>query len=185
MVFPCQRLRRYVIFINAGAFCVLAKYNFLNPNNMTKLVYFAFAAFFAIAVGSCGSKSSGSNEAKAGANSELSDPGKVAAEGQKAFSTGQDFLKYLEPSASEGVKAGIQKYLDKFAADKEAQANYKGSEAVNVEVNGDQATVSVCQIVSMAGGEEWRDTSDVHLVKIDGNWYFRASDYGLYEGAQP
>lgn len=151
---------------------------------MKKLFYFAFAALFAMAIGSCGSKSSGSNEAKASANSELSDPGKVAAEGQKAFSTGQDFLKYLEPSASEGVKAGIQKYLDKFAADKKAQANYKGSEAVNVEVNGDEATVAVCQIIAVGEGE-WRDTSDVHLVKIDGNWYFRASDYSLYEGAQP
>lgn len=164
-------------------------YNFLSlitkPNSMKKLVYFALIALFTMAIGSCGSKSSGSKDAKTGTDSELSDPGKVAAEGQKAFSTGQDFLKYLEPSASEGVKAGIQKYLDKFAADKEAVANYKGSEAVNVEVNGDQATVSVCQVNAIGESDEWRDTSDVHLVKIDGNWYFRASDYSIYEGAQP
>jgi hypothetical protein len=154
---------------------------------MKKVFYFAFVALFSMAIVSCGSKSSGSAEPAASAESaessapaasssvNFADPSEVAIAGFKAMMEGGDFAQYVEPSAKD------KDALNKIAQDnakglKESNTTLKDVKVVKVDENGDQATVEISMTMVM-GDMENTDSNQMKLTKVDGKWYFTASEF--------
>ena len=153
----------------------------LKTNNMKKIFYFAFVALFSMAIASCGSKSSGSadsssSSAAASGNSEFSDPGKVAEKGWEAYLRNGDFVKYLEPSASEEAKKAITETVKNLGGPLEEKSPQE-FKAVSIDKQDGAATVKLCIITTMSDGTTLNDTTNLTLKEVDGNWYFRVSDF--------
>ena len=90
---------------------------------------------------------------------------------------GGDFAKYVEPSASDNDKKTINEMAKANAQGlKESGASVKEIKVLNVKENGDEATVEVSMTMVVAGNED-TNKDNVKLKKVDGKWYFVASEF--------
>ena len=155
---------------------------------MKKLVYFALVALVSVALASCGDKSKGAANGQANADSAaaqpaevaeagFTDPAKLVEEGMPVMFNGGDFAKYVEPSASDNDKKTINEMAKANAQGlKDSGASVKEIKVLNVKENGDEATVEVSMTMVVAGNED-TNKDNVKLKKVDGKWYFVASEF--------
>ena len=171
---------------------MMRSYNFLSlitkPNSMKKLVYFALVALVSVAFASCGSKSSSSANGQANADSAaaqstevaeagFTDPKELVETGIPVMFNGGDFAQYVEPSTSAKDKETINGMATENAKGlKESGSSVKEIKVLNVKENGDEATVEISMTMVVAGQED-TNNDDVKLKKVDGKWYFDASEF--------
>ena len=129
---------------------------------MKKILSFALVALVCAAFTSC-KKSADSN------------PGDVALKGYKAMMEGGNFAQYVEPSAKD-KEALNQIAQDNVRTMKEFNTSLKDIKVVKVDENGDQATAEISRTIVM-GDMEDTDTNKMKLTKVDGKWYFSASEF--------
>ena len=111
----------------------------------------------------------------AGSSINFSDPSEVALAGYKAMMEGGNFAQYVEPSAKD-KEALNQIAQDNVRTMKEFNTSLKDIKVVKVDENGDQATAEISRTIVM-GDMEDTDTNKMKLTKVDGKWYFSASEF--------
>ncbi len=121
---------------------------------MRKLFSFALVALVCAAFTSCGGNS---------------DPGEVALNGYKAYMEGGDVTKYLAPDAK-NAEAFAEMAKQVVETMKQMNATIDKVELVSVEENGDKATATLSQTITM-GGQTTTENVPVPLVKVDDEWY--------------
>ena len=126
---------------------------------MRKLFSFALVALVCAAFTSCGGNS---------------DPGEVALNCYKAMTEGGDFTQYLDPSADKQVlEKAVEESKEGLKSMKEMGVTVSDIKLVGVEENGDKATATLSQTITM-GGQTTTENVPVPLVKVDGKWYVSA-----------
>ncbi len=105
------------------------------------------------------------------------DPAELVKAGMPAMLQGGDFAQYVEPSTSAEDKETINAMAKQNAeASKENNCSCGDIQVLSVKEDGDDATVKIS--MKMVMGDIVDVVEDnVAVKKIDGKWYFRASDF--------
>lgn len=128
---------------------------------MRKLFYIAFVALACVAFVSC--KASG--------------PGETVKAGVETMFKGGDFAQYVEPTTTDEQKKTLNENAEMAAGLLAlAKTSLKEVKVLNVDENGDEATVKV-SITTAIGDKEESSTEEIRVKKVDGKWYLLASDY--------